>query len=100
MAYTPSCIQAIHKSCIGHMWAIHKLHISRVQPIVQAKSGPFPECRKWGAAAEGRRPNFLYSYHGPYVACTVGCTWLMCSLCMAHIWPMHDLYMACIQLGI
>ena len=47
-----------------------------------------------GAAAEGRRPHFLHIYYGPSVACTVGCTLLMYSLCMAHIWPMYDLYMA------
>ena len=48
------------------------------------------------AAAEGRRhhPHFLDIGYGPSVACTVGCTWLMCSLCMAHIWPMYDLDMA------
>ena len=43
-------------------------------------------------------PRFLDIGYGPSVACTVGCTWLMCSLCMAHIWPMHDLYMTYIQL--
>ena len=41
-----------------------------------------------------RRPHFLDIGYGPSVACTVGCTWLMYSLCMAHIWPMYDLYMA------
>ena len=41
----------------------------------------------------GRRPHFLHIYYGPSVACTVGCTWLTYSLCMAHIWPMYDLYM-------
>ena len=40
MAYIPSCIQAIYKSCIGHIWAIHKLYISHVQPTVQATDGP------------------------------------------------------------
>ena len=24
----------------------------------------------------------------------VGCTWLMYSSCMAHMWPMYDLHMA------
>ena len=33
-------------------------------------------------------------YYGPSVACTVGSTWLMYSLCMSHIWPMYDLHMA------
>ena len=43
----------------------------------------------------GRRRPPLSGYgHGPSAACTVGCTWLMYSLCMAHIWPMYDLYMA------
>ena len=46
----------------------------------------------------GRRPSaaaahFLDTGYGPSVACT-GCTWLMYSLCMAHIWPMYDLHMA------
>ena len=45
-----------------------------------------------GAAAEAT-PLFLDMGYGPSVACTVGCTWLMYSLCMAHIWPMYDLYM-------
>ena len=39
-------------------------------------------------------PPFSGYGYGPSVACTVGCTWLMYSLCMAHIWPMYDLYMA------
>ena len=38
--------------------------------------------------------HFLDIGYGPSVACTVGCTWLMYSLCMAHIWPMYDLHMA------
>ena len=42
----------------------------------------------------GCRPHFLDIGNGPAVACTVGCTWLMYSLCMAHIWPMYDLHMA------
>ena len=41
--------------------------------------------------------HFLDIGYGPSVACTVGCIWLMYSLCMAHIWPMHDLYMAYMQ---
>ena len=41
-----------------------------------------------------RHPAFSGYGYGPSVACTVGCTWLMYSLCMAHIWPMYDLYMA------
>ena len=45
-----------------------------------------------GVAAEG--PHFLYIHYGASVACTVGSTWLMYSLCMAQIWPMYDLYMA------
>ena len=40
-----------------------------------------------------RRPPFSGYGYGPSVACTAGCTWLMYSLCMAHIWPMYDLYM-------
>ena len=38
-------------------------------------------------------PHFLHISYGPSVACTVGCTWLMYGLCMAHIWPMYDLHM-------
>ena len=47
-----------------------------------------------GGRSEAAAPHFLHIYYGPSVACTVGCTWLMYSLCMAHIWPMYDLYMA------
>ena len=47
-----------------------------------------------GGGGEAAAPHFLHIYYGPSVACTVGCTWLMYSLCMAHIWPMYDLYMA------
>ena len=39
-------------------------------------------------------PHFLDVGYGPSVACTLGCTWLTYSLCMAHIWPMLDLHMA------
>ena len=52
----------------------------------------YPENQE--SAAEVRHSHFLHIYYGPSVACTVGCTWLMYSLCMAHIWPMYDLYMA------
>ena len=41
---------AIYRSYIGHIWAIHKLYISHVQPAVQATDGPYPISRKWGAA--------------------------------------------------
>ena len=44
-----------------------------------------------------RRPgahHFLDIGYGLSVAYAVGCTWLMYSLCMAQIWPMHDLRMA------
>ena len=41
----------------------------------------------------GGAHHFLDIGYGPSVACTVGCTWLMYSLCMVHIWPMYDLYM-------
>ena len=47
-----------------------------------------------GGGGEATAPHFLHIYYGPSVACTVGCTWLMYSLCMAHIWPMYYLYMA------
>ena len=39
-------------------------------------------------------PHFLDIGYSPSVACTVGCTWLMYSLCMAHMWPMYGLHMA------
>ena len=44
-------------------------------------------------------PDFLDIGYGPSVACTAGCTWLMYSLCMAHIWLMYDLHMAHIAFG-
>ena len=47
-----------------------------------------------GERRRSRLPLFLHIYYGPSVACTVGCTWLMYNLCMAHIWPMYDLHMA------
>ena len=43
---------------------------------------------------EAAAPHFLRIYSGPSVACTVGCTWLMHSLCVAHTWAMYDLHMA------
>ena len=49
---------------------------------------------KMGGGGEAADPPFSGYWYGPSVACTVGCTWLMYSLCMAHIWPMYDLYMA------
>ena len=45
-------------------------------------------------AASPPPPHFLDIGYAPSRACTVGCTWLMYSLCMAHIWPMYDLHMA------
>ena len=30
-----------YKAYIGHIWAIHKLYISHVQPTVQATDGPY-----------------------------------------------------------
>ena len=47
-----------------------------------------------GGGGFAAAPHFLDIGYGPSVACTVGCTWLMYSLCMAHIWPMYDLHMA------
>ena len=37
--------------------------------------------------------HFLSIRDGPSVACILGCTWLMYSLCMAHLWSIYDLYM-------
>ena len=64
----------------------------------------FQNTQDWG----GRRPkaaapHLFYSYHGPYMACTVGCTWLTYSLCAAlyglysgyiygHLWPYMAMY--------
>ena len=45
-----------------------------------------------GGGCFAAAPLFLDIVYGPSVACTVGCTWLMYSLCMAHIWPMYDLH--------
>ena len=45
----------------------------------------------------GLRPapiRFLEIGYGPSVAVTVGCTWIMYSLYMAHIWPLYDVYIA------
>ena len=50
--------------------------------------------KKMGGGGFAAAPHFLDIGYGPSVACTVGCTWLMYSLCMAHIWPMYDLHMA------
>ena len=48
-----------YKAYIGHIWAIHKLYISHVQPTVQATDGPYPISRKWGAAAKPPPPIFF-----------------------------------------
>ena len=48
---------------------------------------------KMGGGGFAADPHFLDIGYGPSVACTVGCAWLMYSLCMAHIWPMYDLHM-------
>ena len=37
-----NAICAICRSYIGHIWAIHKLYISHVQPTVQATDAPYP----------------------------------------------------------
>ena len=61
-----------------------------------------PQMEHFQNPKNGRRrpkataPQFVCSCHGPSVACPVGRTCLMCSLCMAHLWPMHGLYTACI----
>ena len=90
-----NAICAICRSYIGHIWAIHKLYISHVQPTVQATDGPYPVSRKWGQRPKAAAPHFLHIYYGHlWPVPTVGCTWLMYSLCMARIWPMYDLHMA------
>ena len=47
-----------------------------------------------GGGGQAAALHFFHVYCGPSVACTVGCTWLVYSLCMAHTWPMYDTYMA------
>ena len=51
-----------------------------------------------GRRPKAAAPHFLDIGYGPSVACTVGWTWLMYSLCMAHVWLMYDLHMAHIAL--
>ena len=63
----------------------------RLQYRPQMVHTPYPEN---GGSGEAAAPHFLHIYYGPSVACAVGCTWLMYSLCVAHIWPMYDLHMA------
>ena len=46
-----------------------------------------------GVGGFAAAPHFLDIGYGPSVACTVGCTWLIYSLCMARLWPMYDLHM-------
>ena len=41
-------ICATCRSYIGHVWAMHKLYTSHVEPTVQAIDGPYPISRKWG----------------------------------------------------
>ena len=53
-----NAICAICQSYVGHIWAIHKLYISHVQPTVQAIDGPYPIFRKRGGGGLG----------GPYMA--------------------------------
>ena len=57
---------------------------------------PQIDCNKYeaneGAAAFGCRCSFSGWRVWSIVAYTVGCTWLIYSLCMAHTWPMYDLY--------
>ena len=83
-------IPAIYRLHMGHIWAVHK-------PYTAHSTGhrwTIPNIQKMGSGGEAAAPHFLHIYYGPSVACTVGCTWLMYSLCMAHIWPMYDPYMA------
>ena len=82
----------ICRSYIGHIWAIQKLYISHVQ--LQYRPQMDHNEYEENGGRQLRRHNFLDIGYGPSVACTVGCTWLMYSLCMAHIWPMYDLCMA------
>ena len=46
LSYMVAMAMAIYRSYIGHIWAIHKLYISHVQPTVQATDGPYPISRK------------------------------------------------------
>ena len=85
-----SAIYKLYRSYIGHIW----LHISHVQPTVQATDGPYPYPENWGGSQRPPTPHFLHIHYGPAVACTVDWRWLMYSLCMAHIWLMYELYVA------
>ena len=87
-----NAICAICRSYIGHIWAIHKLYISHVQPT--GHRWTVINMKKMGECGFAAAPHFLDIRYAPSVACTVGCTWLIYSWCVAHIWPMYDLHMA------
>ena len=76
-----------------HMWAIHKLYISHVQPTVQASGGPYQISRKWRrrwwkTAATLIFFIFTMVHLWPVLQAVHDCTWLMYSL------PLYDLHMA------
>ena len=48
--------------------------------------------KKMGDGGFAAAPHFLDIGYGPSVACIVGCTWLMYSLCMAYVLPIYGLY--------
>ena len=54
-----------------------------MQPTVQATYGACEGYTKGGR----KRPPFVYTENAPYVACTVGCMWLVCSSCAAQMCP-------------
>ena len=67
----------IHRSYIGHIWAIHKLYISHVQPTLQATDGPSPYPEN---GVGGRRLPPPFSSHLPWSNCG-----LYCKLYMAYV---------------
>ena len=91
----PYMVNILCRSCIGHIWAIHNLYISHVQPTYSTgHTWTIRNIQKMGGRRQSHSQPFLYIYHGPSLACTVGCTGLMYSLCMAHVWSTCDLYIA------
>ena len=64
-----------------------KLHTSRIPAMAAHSTGHIwttVRTEKMGCGDPRRPPPHLgYSGNGPYMACTVGCTWLMYSLCTA-----------------
>ena len=81
----------LHISCTQAMCSLqYRLHMQHAKDIYR------------GAAS---RPPYMYAQNAAYVACTVGCTWLVCSLCVAyaqlqsaHMWPLYIAYILYIHI--